>query len=74
MAILDPKAAQQLKPFINGFWTVLVICIFVTLGCTYVLKSFPPYLEWLRGLSNFVIIVGLIGVGAIVANRNPLVK
>lgn len=74
MAILDPKAAQDAKPFINALWTILVVCIMVTLGCVYILKGFPPYIAWLQPVSNFVIVLGLIGVGVIVANRNPLVK
>ena len=74
MAILDPKAAQTAKPFLNALWTILVVCIMVTLGCKYVLGGFPPYIAWLKGLSDFVIVAGLIGVGLIVADRNKLVK
>ena len=74
MAILDPKAAQSAKPLINGLWTLLVVCIMVTLGCVYILKSFPPYIAWLQPISNFVIVAGLIGVGLIVADKHKLVK
>jgi hypothetical protein len=74
MALLTPEATQNAKPFINALWTILVVCIMVTLGCVYILKGFPPYIAWLKPISNFVIVAGLIGVGLIVADRNKLVK
>lgn len=74
MAILDPKAAQNAKPLINALWTILVVCIMVTLGAKYVIGGFPPYIAWLKGLSDFVIVAGLIGLGLIVSDRNKLVK
>lgn len=74
MPILDPKAKEQFKPAINALWTVLVVCLIVALGCEYVLKAWPSYLAWLKGILHFVILLGLIGTGVIVANRNPLVR
>jgi hypothetical protein len=74
MALLTPEAKQNAKPFINALWTILVVCVVVTLGCNYILNEWPSYLLWLKGLSGFAIILGLIGVGLIVADKNPLVK
>lgn len=74
MALLTKEAQQSAKPFINALWTLLVVCIMVTLGAKYVIGGFPPYIAWLKGLSDFVIVAGLIGLGLIVADRNKLVK
>lgn len=74
MAILDPKAKETAKPLINGLWTLLVVCIMVTLGCVYILKGFPAYVAWLRWAMDAIIIGGLIGVGLIVADKHKLVK
>ena len=74
MALLTPEATQNAKPFINALWTILVVCIMVTLGAKYVIGGFPPYIAWLKWASDFVIIAGLIGVGLIVADKHKLVK
>ena len=74
MPLLTPEAKKSAKPFINGLWTLLVVCVMVTLGCNYVIQGWPPYVAWLKPVGNLVIVLGFIGVGLIVADRNKLVK
>jgi hypothetical protein len=74
MALLTPEAKQNAKPFINALWTALVVCVMVTLACNYIIKGWPPYVAWLQPIGNLVILLGVIGIGLIVADRNKLVK
>lgn len=74
MPLLTPEAKKNAKPLINGLWSLLVVCVMVTLACNYVIKDWPSYVSWLKGLGNFVILLGFIGIGLIVADRNKLVK
>ena len=74
MALLTPEAKQNAKPFLNFVWSLLVVCVMVTLACNYVIQGWPPYVAWLKPVGNLVIVLGFIGLGLIVADRNKLVK
>ena len=74
MAILDPKAKQQVKPVANVLWTILVICIMIALGAKYVMSGYPPAVAWLEPFNELILLLGLIGGGVLIADRNPLVK
>jgi hypothetical protein len=74
MALLTNEAKQSAKPFINFLWTLLIICVCVTLACNFIIQGWPPYVAWLKPVSNLVIVLGFIGVGILVGDRNKLVK
>lgn len=74
MALLDPKARESVKPFVNGLWTVVVICLMIALGSKYILSGYPPALAWLEPFNELIISLGLIGGGVMIADRNPLIK
>lgn len=74
MAILSPEAKKNAKPFINGLWTALVVMVCIAVACKYILSGYPPLIAFLEPFAELTIVLGVIGVGLIVADRNPLVK
>ena len=74
MPLLTPEAKKSAKPAINFIWTLLVVCVFVTLACNFVIREWPPYVSWLKGLSDFIILLGIVGVALIVADKHKLVR
>jgi uncharacterized integral membrane protein len=74
MSYLTAEQKKTFKPLINGFATLVIVLVMVSLTCNYVIKSYPGYLEWLKGLADFVILLGAIVAGLVIADRNKLVK
>jgi hypothetical protein len=74
MAILTNEQKQIFRPVINIFAAIVIICVMVTLVCNLLIGHWPPYVEWLQPVSNLVLILGAIIAGAIIADRNKLVK
>ena len=74
MSFLTPDQKKTFKPLINGFSTLVIILVMVSLTCNYVIKEYPAYIEWLKGLSDFIILLGAIVAGLVIADRNKLVK
>jgi hypothetical protein len=74
MALITPEAKKNAKPTINALWTVLVVMVCIALACKYILSGYPPAIAFLEPFAELTILFGIIGVGLIVADRNPLVK
>lgn len=74
MAILTNEQKQLFKPLINGFWTLVLVAMFVSLAARFIIGGYPGYIAWLEGLFGFVIVVAAILAGFLVADRNKLVK
>ena len=74
MAILSPEEKKNAKPFINGLWTALVVMVCIALASKYILSGYPPLIAFLEPFAELTIVLGVIGIGLIVADRNPLVK
>ncbi|MBB03974.1 MAG: hypothetical protein CML03_00370 [Pseudooceanicola sp.] len=74
MAILSPEAKNNAKPLINALWTALVVMVCIALASKYILSGYPPLIAFLEPFAELTIVLGVIGIGLIVADRNPLVK
>lgn len=74
MAILTNEQKQLFKPFINGFWTLVLVAMFVSLAARFIIGEYPGYISWLEDFFGFVIVIAAIFAGFIVADRNKLVK
>jgi cytochrome c biogenesis protein CcdA len=74
MALLTDDAKKTFKPALNFFAALVIVLVMVTLTCNLVIESWPAYIAWLKALSDFIVILGAIILGLIVADRNKLVK
>lgn len=74
MALLDPKARESVKPFVNAAWSVVVVCLMIALASKYIMSGYPPVLDWMEPLNEFILTIGFIGGGILIADRNPLIK
>ena len=74
MAILTNEQKSKLKGPINLFSAIVIVLVMVTLTCNYIIKDYPDYIEWLKGLSDFVILGGAVVAGLVIADKNPLIK
>lgn len=74
MALLTADQKQKLQPLINGFWTLVLIAVFVSLACRYILDGYPSYIAWLAPFFGLVVVIAAVLTGILVADRNKLVK
>ena len=74
MPILDSQTRQNVKPFVNAVWTVVMVCLMIALASKYIMSGYPPALAWLEPFNELILTLGVIGGGVLIADRNPLIK
>ncbi len=78
MAIIDPefkaKAKTAYKPFVNFVWSLVIIAFLFGIAARVLWSGYPPAIAWLEPWFELIGIVGIAGLGLLIADKNPLVK
>ncbi len=78
MAIIDPefkaKAKTAYKPFVNFVWSLVIIAFLFGMAAKVIWSGYPPFISFLEPYFEFVGMVGIAGLGLLIADKNPLVK